>query len=99
MSIHHVHVGRRQKGEPLSLLDKAVYVSGIISLAMMFPQLKLIYMGKEAGGIEPITWITLSILDIPWIVYGIMRREKPLIFIYTGWLIVNGLIFVGSVMY
>ncbi|MDO8565479.1 MAG: hypothetical protein Q7R67_02580 [bacterium] len=80
-------------------LDKAVYIAGIISLAMMFPQLKLIYMGKNAAGLEPITWLTLSLMDIPWIIYGIAHKEKPLIFIYTMWLIVNALIFVGAVIY
>jgi len=99
MSFHHVHVRRRGKGEPLSFLDKAVYISGMISLLMMLPQLKLIYLEKVSAGIEPITWITLTILDIPWIIYGVIRGESPLVFIYTGWLVVNFSVFLGAILY
>ena len=80
-------------------MDKVVYAAGIVSLAIMFPQLKLVFWGKNAAGLEPITWLILALMDIPWIIYGWMHKEKPLVFIYTMWLIINSLIFVGSVIY
>jgi uncharacterized protein with PQ loop repeat len=80
-------------------MDKIVYLAGIVSLLIMLPQLKLVYMEKNASGLEPITWIVLTIMDIPWIIYGVVHKERPLVFIYTMWLIINGLIFIGAVIY
>lgn len=109
LNLHHLHKRKRSSGHAhhpypansagLRLLDKVVYVAGIVSLTMMLPQLRLIYVGKEAGGLEPITWFTLAVLDIPWIFYGLVHKEAPLTFIYTGWLVVNALIFIGAVIY
>ncbi|MSR87682.1 MAG: hypothetical protein EXS69_00725 [Candidatus Zambryskibacteria bacterium] len=96
MAFHHLHARTRDSHPSL---DKVLYLSGIISIGMMIPQLWLIYGEKNAGGIEPITWITLAVLDIPWIIYGFVQKERPLVFIYTLWLIVNTLIFIGSVLY
>ena len=80
-------------------LDKIVYAAGIIAIIMMIPQLRLIYVEKNAAGLEPITWITLALLNIPWIIYGVAHKEKPIVLIYSLWIIVNALIFIGAVMY
>ena len=109
MNLIHLSRRKRQSGKAvhpfpassfkIRLLDKTVYAAGFISLAMMFPQLKLIYTEKIATGLEPMTWQTLSLMDIPWIIYGFVHKEKPLVFIYTSWFIINALIFIGAVLY
>lgn len=99
MAYHQLRPHKRSLIGTHPTLDKVVYAAGIISLTMMLPQLRLIFVEKNAAGLEPITWLTLSIMDIPWIVYGIVHREAPLTFIYTMWLIVNALIFIGAVIY
>lgn len=109
MSLLHIHKRKRLSGKTrhpypadtfrLRLLDKVVYSAGFISLGMMIPQLHLIYVEKSASGLEPMTWLALSLMDIPWIIYGVAHKEKPLIFIYTMWFLVNGLIFIGAVIY
>ena len=109
MSLHHLHARKRFSGKALHpfpaisrvirILDKVVYAAGIIAIIMMFPQLQLIYMEKNAAGIAPITWITLAILNIPWIIYGIVHKEKPIVLVYILWFIVNTLVFIGAVIY
>lgn len=109
MSLAHLYRRKRQSTKSLHpfpansrglrLLDKFVYTAGIISLLMMIPQLKLIYMAKNASGLEPMTWIVFALMDIPWIVYGLVHREPPLVFIYTMWLVANLLVFIGAVLY
>ncbi len=102
MTLFHLHKRRRlDSNNSLSvrLLDKVVYLAGIVAITMMIPQLRLIYGTQNASGFEPITWIMLAILDIPWIVYGFVHKDRPIVFIYTLWLIVNTLIFVGAVLY
>ncbi|MBX4181502.1 hypothetical protein KW807_01395 [Candidatus Parcubacteria bacterium] len=100
MVFHHVKSQRRiAKGIKHPVLDKVVYCAGIISLTMMAPQLWLIYHTHNASGLAPISWFTLALMDIPWIIYGYVHKEKPLVFIYTMWLISNSLVFIGSVLY
>ncbi len=96
MAFHHL---RARTNNKYPFLDKILYVAGLVSIFMMIPQIRLIYATKIAAGIEPITWIVLAILDIPWIIYGILHREKPFILIYSLWLIANFLVFLGSVLY
>lgn len=109
MSLHHLHKRKRNSNRALHpfpahsrrlrILDKIVYAAGIIAIIMMLPQLHLIFVGKNADGIAPITWITLAVLNIPWIIYGIAHKERPIILVYTLWIIVNSLVFIGAVMY
>lgn len=109
MTLFHLHKRKRLSGRAvhpfpansriLRLLDKIVYAAGLVAIAMMLPQLRLIYVEKNAGGFMPITWIMLALLNIPWIIYGFAHKEKPIILVYSLWLIVNGLIFIGAVMY
>lgn len=107
--LHHLHKRKRASGRALHpfpassrmlrFLDKVVYAAGIIAIIMMLPQLKLIYVEKNAGGLAPITWIMLAVLNIPWIIYGVVHKERPIILVYILWLIVNTLVFIGSVIY
>ena len=109
MSLHHLHKRKRMSGRALHpfpaesaglrFLDKAVYLAGLVSLVMMVPQLRLIFVERNASDLEPISWLTFALMDIPWIIYGFMHKEKPLMFIYSVWLVVNSLVFVGAVLY
>lgn len=109
MSLHHLHTRKRFSGKTihsypagtrtLRLLDKIVYAAGFIAILMMLPQLRLIFVEKDAGGLLPLTWITLALLNIPWIVYGFVHKERPIVIVYTLWIVVNILVFVGAVLY
>ena len=109
MALHHIHMRKRFSGETfhpypatkksIRILDKVVYVTGLLGLLTMLPQLHLIFIQKTASGIAPITWILLAIFNIPWIIYGLAHKEKPIIIIQSMWFVVNSLVFIGSVLY
>lgn len=81
------------------MLDKAVYGAGIVGPIMTIPQIVLIYIGQDATGVSPLSWFTWGLLDIPWIIYGIAHRERPIILTYSLWLLCNGVVFVGAILY
>lgn len=109
MSLHHIHQRKRASGkalhsfpaEKLSLrfLDRLVYIAGMTAIIMMIPQLIVIYGEKNASGFTPVTWGTLALLNIPWIIYGLVHKEGPIAMTYFLWFIVNGLIFIGAILY
>ncbi len=109
MSLHHIHQRKRASGRSrhpfpaqsknIRWLDKVVLVAGIVSPAMMLPQLWLIYSEKNAAGIEPVSWISFTLLNIPWIIYGLVHKEAPFVLTYILWFITNALVFIGAVIY
>ena len=66
---------------------------------MTIPQIVVIYVGQDATGIAPISWLTWALLDIPWILYGLAHSERPIVITYTLWLVCNGLVFAGALIY
>lgn len=83
------------------LIDKLVYIGGTVGIFIMLPQLAKIWMDKNVTGLSLITWLGFLGGAIFWIVYGIIHKEKPLIFInvvasFINFLIVLGIILFGS---
>lgn len=109
MSLHHLHLRKRASGRAehaypatspgVKLLDVIIKIVAIVSPAMMIPQILLIYTEKNAEGIAPISWLTFALFNIPWIIYGIVHKEKPLAFMYALWFISNILVFIGAILY
>jgi len=105
---HHLHIRKRLSRalEPYPaktflkrLLDRAVLAVGIAGPIMSIPQIILIYVGRDASGVSPVSWLAWSLLDIPWILYGFVHREPPIVLTYTLWLVCNMLVFVGALLY
>lgn len=81
------------------MLDRLVFAVGFISPMFTLPQLYVIYAGHTAAGVSPLTWGAYALFDIPWIVYGFVHKERPIVFAYTLWLTVNTLVCVGALVF
>src|SRR3990167_1939878 len=104
----HFHLRKRMTGdvEPYPalspwkrLLGTIVYAAGIIGPIIALPQVILVYVGQDVAGISVISWLGWAILDIPWIVYGFVHKERPIIITYTLWMIINFSVAIGAVIY
>ena len=108
MSLQHLHA-RKRGGKSLEpypardswkrLLDRIIFGVGIIGPATTIPQIILIYSGKNATGVSPLAFFSMAILDLPWIVYGLVHREKPIAITYTLWFLCNLSISTGALLY
>lgn len=81
------------------LLDKAVLVAGIAGPLMVTPQILKIYGTQSAAGVSEISWFAFALLDIPFIMYGFVHRETPIIITYTLFFVMNIMVGVGAVLY
>ena len=106
--LHHQHVRKRihKKFEIYphpdkwkNLMDKLIYIVGVIGPIMTIPQLMNVWVDKNISGVSAITFATYFITSIFWISYGIMHKEKPIIFIYGCWLIIHFLIVLGILLH
>ena len=106
--LHHLHKRKRiyLKHEPYPhpdkwkrLVDKFIYVVGILGPIMTVPQIMKVWIERNAAGISVTTWLAYTIMSFFWIIYGIIHKEKPII-VSSGLLfITNLLVVVGTLVY
>jgi len=106
--LHHAHKRKRihQKKELYPhpnkwkrILDKIIYIVGIMGPIMTIPQVLRIWIEKNAAGVTIITWFSWLIIGIFWLTYGIVHKEKPIILVYSSWIIIHTLVVIGASMY
>ena len=106
--LHHYHKRKRihQKHEPYPhpdkykrFMDRFIYLMGVFGPVMTFPQLIKIWVERNASGVSPISWAAYLAVAISWVIYGCIHKEKPVIFIYSLWIVLDILIVVGTLMY
>lgn len=81
------------------LLDRLIYVIGILTIVMTVPQIARIWIGKTAIGVSPISWVFYLTASAFWMVYGIAHKSKPIIISYVGSIIVNAFVVIGIFIY
>jgi uncharacterized protein with PQ loop repeat len=105
---HHFHKRKRihEKHEPYphpdklkNMMDKMIYVVGIMGPIMAIPQLFMIWVEKNTLGVSPITWSAFLVIGIFWLSYGVVHKAKPIITTYIGWIIMDTLIVIGIFMH
>lgn len=84
---------------PKRFLDRVVLFVGILGPLTTIPQLVVIYTTHNATGVSALSWGLPALLDIPWILYGVIHRERPIIITYLLWFVANSAIFVGAIAY
>lgn len=81
------------------LLDRIVFAAGIVGPLASIPQVLKVYLLQDATGLSVVSWGTLAVLDIPWIIYGLVHKERPIIVAYSMWFVINTLVCVGAILY
>ena len=108
IGLYHYHIRKRihQKYEEFPhpdklkrTMDKIIYVVVILGPLMNIPQLFKIWYYKDASGVSVVSWFGFSIFSAVWLFYGILHKEKPIIFMNIGLIIVQILIAVGALIY
>jgi len=106
--LQHLHLRKRKAAglEPypardtwLRLLDRVVLVVGILGPLTAIPQIIKIYTLHNATGVSLYSWLLPAILDVPWVVYGIVHGERPIFVTYLLWIMANLLVVIGILMY
>ena len=106
--IHHAHVRKRLyvNLEPFPhpdflkrFLDRIIYVVGFLGPAFTIPQVYDIYAFRDATSVSVLSWSAFALLDVVWIVYGIVHKERVITFTYTLWLIANMAVAIGAMVY
>ena len=106
--VHHIHKRKRVhdklKAYPhpnkwIKFLDKFLLIVAVIGPLLSLPQILKIYVEHNTSGVSVLTWGLFAFFNIPWIIYGIVHKDKPIIIGYSLWLVTNIVIVVGALMY
>lgn len=102
--IHHVHKRKRvhlhkQKfphpNKWVRRLDRFLLVVAVIGPLVSLPQLVQVWFRQDVSGVSIITWSAFALGAIPWVAYGIVHKEKPIVVSYCIWFILAVLIVAG----
>lgn len=107
--VHHFHTRKRMSQKKLEnypsrkkwvkLMDKVIYVIGFFGPLMTIPQLTKIWVEQNAAGVSLLSWSGFVVYSLFWMTYGILHREKPIIFTHGLWAVMQILIVIGVLIY
>jgi len=106
--VHHIHHRQRvhqnldkfpHDNKWVNRLDQLLLIVAFVAPATSIPQIVKIFRTQNATGVSALSFGMFAFFNIPWIIYGIVHREKPIIVMYILWLISNSLVLTGTLMY
>ena len=83
-----------------AVVGKLVYIAALIGPMSVIPQVAEIwFVDHSAHGVSLITWTSFTLLSLVWLVYGLQRRDRPLIISNALWLLGEIIVVAGAVHY
>ena len=80
-------------------LDRLLIFIAPLGPLSAFPQVLKIFSRQDAMGVSLFTWILWWFLGIPWLAYGFVHKDKPLIIAYILWFIMHSAVIIGILLY
>jgi uncharacterized protein with PQ loop repeat len=71
----------------------------IFTMLMTIPQVLSIWIGQQASGVSILSWSAYFISAIFWFWYGLRKHDKNIYLPCVGWIIFDGAVIVGAVVY
>lgn len=71
----------------------------IVTMVMTIPQVLTIWVSHRAAGISMISWCAYLVSAAVWLWYGLQKRDKNIYLPCLGWLILDGAVIVGALVY
>ena len=105
---HHQHKRKRNSKnfEPypsrdpwVRLLDQVAVFAGVLGPLMTLPQIWQIFYYRSAGSVSGLSWMAFGLLDMPFILYGIIHKDKLICITYILWCTANLTVAVGAIIY
>lgn len=90
---------RREEKSLGPYIDTLMYFGGILGPLVTMPQLLQIYFTHNVEGISLFSWGSYLIGCLAWLVYGLIHRAGPIIFLNGMYLPIYIFILIGILMY
>ncbi len=71
----------------------------IFTLLMTVPQVWTIWVNQQAAGVSILSWGAYLFSAVLWFWFGLKQRDKNIYLPCIGWMVLNGAVVVGAIMY
>ena len=83
----------------IHLLDDICLIFSILMPLTTAPQIYKIFHTQNVEGLSLLMWIFYCFAVIPFLIYGIVHKEKPLIVLNSLWFVAQLIIIYGILLY
>ncbi|PIR87508.1 MAG: hypothetical protein COU11_00135 [Candidatus Harrisonbacteria bacterium CG10_big_fil_rev_8_21_14_0_10_49_15] len=106
--LHHLHKRKAvyQHLEPYphpakfkAFYDRFIMIIGPLGPFIALPQLYKVWIEHDVAGISVWTWGGLAVVAAIWVAYGVLHKAKPIIITYCLWIVMNGSVAIGVMLY
>ena len=80
-------------------LDWLMYCVGIITPVVLIPQLLSVWVTRDVSGVSVITWLSFSIINALWVIYGVAHKARAVIVSSLLMCILNFLVAIGALIF
>lgn len=81
------------------MIDRICMLFSVAMPLTAIPQIHLIYTTKNVSGVSLLMWVFYCVGVIPFLIFGIVHKERQLIVLNTLWLIMQLIVIAGIMMY
>ena len=78
---------------------KIAYVVALLGPLSSVPQMWEIWADRNAAGVSLVTWTLFLLTSVVWLLYGIVKSDRPLILSNSIWVVCEAIIMVGAFLY
>jgi uncharacterized protein with PQ loop repeat len=98
-SHHHYHYRKQKTRVNNGYIGKLVLAAAIIEPLMTIPQIYQIWGTKKAQGVSLLSWSFYLLAAVIWLLYGFKVRDKAVVWASILWVLVEGMVIVGILVY
>jgi uncharacterized protein with PQ loop repeat len=88
-----------QGASPVSGLERVLRGLSVFTMLMTVPQVFTIWVGRNAHSVSFASWAAYLLSACLWFVYGMRKRDKTIYLACIGWIILDGAIVIGVILY
>ena len=71
----------------------------VFTMIMTVPQVLAIWVGHQAAGVSILSWSAYLVSAFLWLLFGIRRRDWNIYLPCLGWIVLDGAVIAGTVVY
>jgi len=86
-------------GQSEAILRRFLGGMSIFTLLMTVPQVWTIWFNQQAAGVSILSWGAYLLSAVLWFWFGLKQGDKNIYLPCIGWMVLNGAVVVGAVVY
>ena len=88
-----------ESGAPPSGLEKILRSLSVVTMLMTVPQVLVVWVGHNTGGVSLVSWAAYLISACLWFVYGLQKKDKTIYLACIGWIVLDSAIVLGVIIH